>query len=145
MQGRPAADEALDRKVAERAVTLLAHDRALRPLTSGFMHAVAKQAFGHNVGLKRASRMVAHLRSTGSLIPAARYRGHPHGFWVTVYRLRPKGSSVGRKGKVKNRKWWEHSLFGNPDREIPLGASEERLERWKSKPWFWAEVKRATS
>jgi hypothetical protein len=125
LQGRPSADEALDRKVAEHVLAVLARKRATLPLTAGFMQACAAQGFNHRVGQKRAARMCAHLRQAGLLTPYSRYRGR-HGFWVTIYRVihrvAPGSFSVRRKSRVKydeRKNWWKHALFGTPDGKPP--------------------------
>jgi hypothetical protein len=143
LPGRPAADLALDLKVAEHAVVILARTRQKMPLTAGYMQAVSQQVFGHKVGIKRAARMVAHLRRTHYLTQVSRYRGTPHGFWVPIYRLAaPVLSSVRRKVVVKGRAWWEHGLFGNPDGEKPLGYCKETRKRWKTNAWMTCESQR---
>lgn len=110
------------------------------------MQAVARKAFGHKVGEHRAAKMVKHLRITEAITQVGSYRSLKHGFRVAVYRLHSSVvSSVRRKASVKARFWWQHGLFGNPEAEIPEGTSEERLSRWKSKAWFWAEMQRAPS
>lgn len=100
-------------------------------------------SLGHKVGEHRAARMIHHLQRTRRITQVSRYKGSKHGYWITVYRLHSYVvSSVRRKSAVKTKPWWQHGLFGNPDGAIPVGASEERLERWKSKPWRWAEAQR---
>lgn len=140
MPGRKPADLDLDLQVAEHAVTILARKRKKMPLTVGFMQAVALQGFNHKVGEHRAARMIHHLRTTHRLTPVGRYRGQPHGFFVTIYRLTDTvTSSVRRKAVVKGREWWKHGLFGNPNGEKSRLVSEEVLDRWRSDPWLWAE------
>jgi len=124
--GRPRADREKDKKVAEHALSVLARRRTTMPLTAGFMQAVARDGFGHKVGLKRAARMRAHLVASGRLIPVGRYRGSKHGYWVTVWKLLPPTPlalfSVRKKSRVKffgRKQWWEHALFGTPDGKPP--------------------------
>lgn len=146
LPGRPAANLDKDLRVAEHVVTVLARRRQKMPLTVGFMQAVSLQGFGHKVGEHRAARMIHHLRFTNRLTPVGRYRGNPHGFFVTIYRLRDSvSSSVRRKAVVKSREWWEHGLFGNPNGEEPVGYTEQRVKRWKQREWRLAEIIRAAS
>lgn len=125
-RGRPKADDALDRRVAEHVLDVLARRRTTMPLTAGFMQAVCLQGFGHRVGRKRAARMCAHLALSGRIAPVGRYRGLRHGYWVTLWRVlqrvAPVSSSVRKKSRVKfdeRKRWWEHALFGTPDGKPP--------------------------
>jgi len=78
------------------------------------------------LGEHRARALRNELVARGHLVPVSRYKGRKHGFWVTLYRvLQPAASvtsSVRGFARVKRhsiRRWWEHALFGTPDRRPP--------------------------
>jgi hypothetical protein len=141
--GRPAANEDLDKKVAEHVCSILARKRDRRPLTVGFMQTVAA-AIGHKVGEHRAARMVNHLKATKRITQVGRYQAKTHGYYVAIYRLHSYVvSSIRRNSPVKRLGWWQHGLFGNPDGEKPLFAAKKDLRRWKSKTHRALEYARA--
>jgi hypothetical protein len=111
------------------------------PLTEGAFQAVARK-LSHEVGQKRARRLIARLRAERVIIRAGSYRqayrnlGVRSGFRVALHRLTaplrlPRvGRTLGTARAVKRhqrrqerRGWWEQPLFGDisgrPPPEIP--------------------------
>lgn len=122
----------------------------LFPCTEEALYRTARR-LGLRVGQKHARELIRIGIGSGLLIPAGDYPSR-RGYRVKLYRLgcrvstrrgAQSQSAVGKNPVVKpapaarDHRWWEHALFGTPDRRPPpelRGPSRQaRLRRkWRS-------------